>query len=417
MNVKATCANCKCNGKLFKRKKRRVILVPTDEVDFEVQDEDSKRYEKGFLAPHGFATALQMISFVSLGTLFWVTVMLIANFISLENNKFKPGVGSYCVLEYKKCISEFDWNLCASSMYDCGDMENENYGSFIFTAPQKDQTPSNTEQSLVVFSNSQNKANENLCLFTAHVSNNICENLCFSSDFSYDPDENEDLIYNHQKDAECKSICISASDLEIEEDCPLRKRCPNGCPCPGYKCLEDVLDFDLAGVYFGRNDFRNSSMSFYKISLQQHFVSVKFDALTMPAIDNYCIVPFQGDYFIIQASLLDNKLTLHKIHKNGVIEKLSEDFAKVQIIFGGTTSGTSNKICRRGIYDNKEERIIFCSTNESRGICHSYAIKENNVFLTEIYNRPESTINPLLKNNGVFGLTFNNMLVCVNKKK
>ena len=413
MNVKATCTNCKCVGKLRKQN-QEVILVPFLDSLFQKEDECLKRYKTGFLAKHGFATALQKFNFVILGTLFWVTVMLIANFISLEKSKFKPGVGSHCVWEYKKCSSDFDWNLCASSMYDCGDIESDNYGRFIFTAPQKNQISSNSEQSLAVFSNSQNKANENLCLFTAHVSNNICENLCFSSDFSYDPDENNDSIYNHQKNAECKNICISASDLEIKEDCPLQKRCPNGCPCPGYKCLEDILDFDLAGVHFGRNDFWNSSMSFYKISLQQNFDTLKFDALTMPAIDNYCIVSFQGDFFIIQASLLYNKLTLHKIHKNGFIEKLSEDFAKVQIIFGETTFGTSNKICRRGIYKNKEERIIFCSSNESRGICHSYAIKENNVFLTEIYNRPESTINSLLKNNGVFGLTFNNKLVCLN---
>ena len=153
------------------------------------------------------------------------------------------------------------------------------------------------------------------------------------------------------------------------------------------------------------------------MNLHPCFDSLRFDPLTMPAIENNCIVSFQGDFFIIQASLFDNKLTLHKIHKNGFIQKLSEDFAKIQIIFGETTFGTSNKICRRGIYKNKEERIIFCSSNESRGICHSYAIKENKVFLTEIYNRPESTINSLLKNNGVFGLTFNNKLVCLYKKK
>jgi len=45
----------------------------------------------------------------------------------------------------------------------------------------------------------QNKANENLCLFTAHVSNNICENLCFSSDFSYESDEYYEFIGNKDK--------------------------------------------------------------------------------------------------------------------------------------------------------------------------------------------------------------------------
>ena len=105
------------------------------------------------------------------------------------------------------------------------------------------------------------------------------------------------------------------------------------------------------------------------------------------------------------------KLTLHKIDNNGNIEKLSEDFTKVRIIFGGSSSDTSNKICGRGIYQKNEERVIFCSTNESKGICHSYAFKENKVFLTEIYNRPGCTVNEPGESDGVFGLTFNDQLV------
>jgi len=426
MNVKATCANCNCRGKLFKRKQScEVILVPTVKINFSDEEKKSKRYQKGFLAPHGFDTQLQKISFVFWGSLFWVTVMLIANFISLEKNRFKPGVGSYCVLEYKKCISEFDWNLCASSMYDCGDMENENYGSFIFTLPQKIPKFSDIEQSLAVFSSAQNKANENLCLLTAHVSNNICENLCFSSDFSYYPDKNYksiaadensgwlDLRYNQQKNAECKNICMLASDLEVEEDCPLHKRCPNGCPCPGYKCVDDILDFNLAGVYFGRHDRFYDRSSILKVSLSSQSDTVKFDELSWSSdIRNFCIILFRGDYFVIEQvhTGLNYKLILHKIDKNGNLTKLSEDYVTVQITFGDRTNG---KICSRGIYQNEEERIIFCSKYESRGICHSYAIKENHFFLTEIYNRPRSTVYLHgTVQTGVYGLTFNNQLVC-----
>ena len=35
-----------------------------------------------------------MTNFIFWGTLFWVTVMLVANYISLVNNRFKGGVGS-----------------------------------------------------------------------------------------------------------------------------------------------------------------------------------------------------------------------------------------------------------------------------------------------------------------------------------
>jgi hypothetical protein len=37
---------------------------------------------------------LQMINFLVWGTLFWVTVMLVANYVSFEKNRFKAGVGS-----------------------------------------------------------------------------------------------------------------------------------------------------------------------------------------------------------------------------------------------------------------------------------------------------------------------------------
>jgi hypothetical protein len=95
MNVQATCENCKCTGKLYKRNQsREVILIPTVTVNVGIEAEDPKRNEKGFLAPHGFATALQRINFLVWGTLFWVTVMLVANYVSFEKNRFKAGVGS-----------------------------------------------------------------------------------------------------------------------------------------------------------------------------------------------------------------------------------------------------------------------------------------------------------------------------------
>ena len=134
--------------------------------------------------------------------------------------------------------------------------------------------------------------------------------------------------------------------------------------------------------------------------------------ITNLLISSCCIVPFHGDYFIINEETIANvshKLTLFKINQAGIFEKLSEDFPKIWISFG------TGKICSRGIYQNKEERIIFCSSHESRGICHSYVIKNNRVFLTEIYNRPESTIVDLSQNERVIGLTLNDQLVCRRK--
>ena len=87
MNVRATCENWKCKGKLFKRNQsREVLLIPTVTVNIGIEAKDPNKNEKGFLAPHGFATALQMINFLVWGTLFWVTVMLIANYVSFEKS-------------------------------------------------------------------------------------------------------------------------------------------------------------------------------------------------------------------------------------------------------------------------------------------------------------------------------------------
>ena len=123
-----------------------------------------------------------------------------------------------------------------------------------------------------------------------------------------------------------------------------------------------------------------------------------------------------------------------------------KDYIAIPILFSTAEGG---KICARGIYQKEEERIIFCSKEDSRlgsadhqlmfienensknrmliqkkrGICHSYVFKENKVFLTEIYNRPQSTLLGFKDvssyyeyGNGVFGLTFQNQLVCCRKK-
>jgi hypothetical protein len=39
----------------------------------------------------------------------------------------------------------------------------------------------------------------------------------------------------------------------------------------------------------------------------------------------------------------------------------SEDYVKIRIIF---SMGGIGKICSRGIYQNEEERIIFCSKED-----------------------------------------------------
>ena len=113
-----------------------------------------------------------------------------------------------------------------------------------------------------------------------------------------------------------------------------------------------------------------NAFNLYKVSLQLN--TVKFERIyenhLLGEIDQYyrfCSVQFRGDLYVIkQKELLgrDNyRLTLHKISKNKRVEKIREDFVTVFITFDENA-----KICSRGIYQDVEDRIIFCSSMESR---------------------------------------------------
>jgi hypothetical protein len=109
-------------------------------------------------------------------------------------------------------------------------------------------------------------------------------------------------------------------------------------------------------------------INLYKVSLQ--FNTVKFDHIyenhLLGEIEHdlsFCSVQFRGDFYVIKQELLgpDNfKLTLHKISNKKRVEKITEDFVTVKIRFDEA------KICSRGIYQDEEDRIIFCSSKESR---------------------------------------------------
>jgi hypothetical protein len=106
-------------------------------------------------------------------------------------------------------------------------------------------------------------------------------------------------------------------------------------------------------------------MNLYKVSLQ--FNTVKFEHIhenhllgEINYFNNFCSVQFRGDFYVIKQER-DYRLTLHKISKNKRVKKITEDFVTVLIKFDKHA-----KICSRGIYQDVEDRIIFCSSVESR---------------------------------------------------
>jgi hypothetical protein len=110
-------------------------------------------------------------------------------------------------------------------------------------------------------------------------------------------------------------------------------------------------------------------MNLYKVSLQ--FNTVKFEHIhenhllgEINYFNNFCSVQFRGDFYVIKQEFVgfeNYRLTLHKISKNKRVKKITEDFVTVIIRFDENA-----KICSRGIYQDEEDRIIFCSSEASR---------------------------------------------------
>ena len=77
--------DCKCFGSL--RKVGDKVILFTEEIlstrSIHTQKEDIKPLktwkEKTSLAEHGFATNKQQYSYLGLGSLFWITIMIIGN--------------------------------------------------------------------------------------------------------------------------------------------------------------------------------------------------------------------------------------------------------------------------------------------------------------------------------------------------
>jgi len=376
------------------------------------------------IQPHGFGTVRQKASIVTWGSLFWITVMIIANFLNYERTKFKPGIGSFCVLEYKKCIIDYDWNICASSMYDCANPTTEGFGYFNFTAPEKKQQMK--EVILETYSMAESRANANLCHFNAHLSKNLCTNVCYDGDFSHDFDENYEVnrtknmmetmiaqTYNQEKNSECNSICMLAADIDVKDDCPLEKRCPFGCPCPGYNCKKYVADFDL--VILSKNVWysQNLSRSLHKVVMTPSFKLQELSSeISQAFYATFCTVSFRGNFYVIAAEPAKQVsiLILYKVYEDGSVKKISEDYPRFIVIFS-----IFSKICATGLYQRDDERIMFCSSSET-DVCHSYKIEENSVSLTTIKNRP-----PVIDYNhfvpgyeSIYGLRFEDKLTMVN---
>ena len=168
---------------------------------------------------------MQKSGYVANGTALWLTVVLILNYVSLLESRFKPGFGSACVLKYKQCIKSHKFAECAASLYNCGDVGSIDYR--VFRSPKIMQEVSVRPTLVENFSATDNQANRNMCIFNAKNDEKLCRVLCKTDSFGV------------QMENECREICRIASDLSAFDDCPFEKNCPSGCPCPKYDCKKN----------------------------------------------------------------------------------------------------------------------------------------------------------------------------------
>ena len=135
---KVSCTSCKCQGNRFNKflliNKLRISqanekssfprLVRSwywkiwiQRLEFELFyfsleiKEDSGKVKKNpceteKVTINGFTTLRDQITYLVSGTVFWITVMVVANFVTSHLNQFKPGHGSLCVRGFKECFAQ-----------------------------------------------------------------------------------------------------------------------------------------------------------------------------------------------------------------------------------------------------------------------------------------------------------------------
>ena len=145
--------------------------------------------------------------------------MLLANYLSLQTRLQETALTpkeSYCYNEYKFCLTEKNiiYEHCRQELYSCREFGEFRFPLFL---PKKETVTQKEETKL--FTEYENLVNERFCLNNQFSDRKFCQDLC-----------NQSL---EQKD-ECESLCEAL--ISDENICPGQEQCPNGCPCPKFRC-------------------------------------------------------------------------------------------------------------------------------------------------------------------------------------
>ena len=162
----------------------------------------------------GNATIKQKITFVVLGSIFWQTIILIANFRGLEKLNV---VVSDCNIQYRACLKNHTYDPCTLSFNHC----REN-GRFIQPTEEIKLIPKKRREIKKVFTEIDQKMNVRVCNQQFFYGRKICEGLCGNA-------------------LECFALCATMADEKEElssKVCPFASLCPKGCPCPYFECTK-----------------------------------------------------------------------------------------------------------------------------------------------------------------------------------
>ncbi|CAG5078189.1 Oidioi.mRNA.OKI2018_I69.PAR.g8923.t1.cds [Oikopleura dioica] len=238
----AKCVVCSSRGKAVVVD-NEVWIIPNSEQEarkqlqkwntFRVKHYKTKgrfQYVRNPINNHGFGTLPQLITVVSLGSLFWIAVALLTSYLVFEGKKFTAGFGSACVMEYKKCILDHPLRECVQPLRNCGNPFHEDFKTFVMPISAEDgitiPPPGYEEQ--ISFTPEESEANEKECLEVVKFGAEMCKQLCLKHDHAK---------YFLKNMSECSEICLHIG-VPTEQICPLHEKCPDGCPCPEYICTK-----------------------------------------------------------------------------------------------------------------------------------------------------------------------------------
>ena len=188
----------------------------------------------------GGGTPQQWITYMILGSAFWLGIVLITNYIGLA--KLSAHVtfqSTTCNRNLKICLQrQIFYDLCVKAFDDCRGSKNFVFPEHNLIMQEKPMKKPQVDTHN--YTKLEQITNRKRCKSYDYFDLKICESLC---------------PYRGKGVSECNVLCrslVTSKTGMYGLICPGDKLCPNGCPCPHYRC-ETVSSSSMwqVGWYYG----------------------------------------------------------------------------------------------------------------------------------------------------------------------